>query len=103
MGSVIASFRVLPSDPEADLNVLKEAIKKAMPEDCNEECTCHLFTYIRYTTPISVKSQFATGNDEAFFIWNLNSFSKRFERWQEVYQRRSVFSRIFQFRLPSFL
>ena len=32
MGFVISSFRILPSEPETDLNALKEAIKKAMPE-----------------------------------------------------------------------
>jgi len=32
MGSIVASFRVLPSDPEADINILKEAIRKALSD-----------------------------------------------------------------------
>ena len=35
MGSVVSSFRILPSDTETDLEALKAAIKAAMPEEAH--------------------------------------------------------------------
>ncbi|MEM3736982.1 MAG: elongation factor 1-beta [Candidatus Bathyarchaeia archaeon] len=32
MGLIVSSFKVFPSGPEIDLNLLREGIKRAMPE-----------------------------------------------------------------------